>query len=62
MQDQTSERAEPIWVRPKRGARMLDCGLTRFYELMNAGKIKSIKVGGMRLANVESIKGLGTAE
>ena len=60
MQEQTREQFEPIWVRPRPGARMAGCGLTKFYELMNSGKIKSVKVDGMRLAEVASIKALGT--
>ena len=31
---------EPVWVRPKTAARMIDCGVTRFYELLNAGIFK----------------------
>jgi hypothetical protein len=61
VQEQTREQFEPIWVRPRPGARMAGCGLTKFYELMNSGKIKSVKVDGMRLAEVASIKALGTA-
>ena len=59
MQEQTAELIEPIWVRPKTGARMIDCGVTRFYELLNAGTFKTKKIGGMRLVSVASIKALG---
>ena len=61
MQEQIKEAVEPIFVRPRRGAKMADIGLTKFYELMNSGVIKSRKVHGMRLAEVASIKALGTS-
>jgi len=41
---------------------MAGIGLTKFYELMNSGKIKNVKIDGMRLAAVASIKTIGTAE
>lgn len=53
---------EKIWVRPQEGAAMAGIGLTKFYELMNSGKIKNVKIDGMRLAAVASIKTIGTAE
>ena len=62
MQNRITEEVEPVWVRPRRGAQIIGCGLTKFYELLNTGKVKSINVDGMRLANVASIKTLGTAE
>src|SRR5262249_30276621 len=39
---------------------MIDCGLTRFYELLNAGAFKTKKVGGMRLVEGASINAFGT--
>ena len=59
MKQHKNDGVEPIFVRPKRGAKMADIGLTKFYDLMNSGIIKSRKVGGMRLAEVASIKALG---
>jgi hypothetical protein len=56
----TTDILEPIWVRPKRATKMADIGLTRLYELINDGTLKTRKVGGMRLVSVESIKALGT--
>ena len=61
MEDAT-QKTEPFFVRPKEGARMAGCGLTKFHELMASGIIKSRKVHGMRLVEVASIKTLGTAE
>jgi len=62
VKQQKENEVEPIFVRPKRGAKMADMGLTKFYDLMNRGVIKSRKVHGMRLAEVASIKALGAAE
>ena len=62
MKQHKHDEVELIFVRPKRGAKMADIGLTKFYELMNSGIIKSRKVGGMRLAEVASIKTLGAAD
>ena len=53
------DNLEPIWVRPKRAAQIGGFGLTRCYELINDGKLKTAKVGGMRLVSVASIKSLG---
>ena len=61
LQQQIDERVELLWVRPKQGARMLGCGLTKFYEPMASGKIENIRVDGMRLAKVASIKAPGSA-
>jgi hypothetical protein len=60
VKNEVSERVESVWVRPKRGARMADCGLTKFYELLNSGKIESKKIDGMRLCSVRSIETLGS--
>ena len=53
---------EPIWVRPKRATQIGGFGLTRCYELINDGQLKTTKVGGMRLVSVASIKALGVIE
>ena len=48
----------PIWVRPREGARLAGCGVVKFYELLNAGLVESVKVDGMRLCRVSSIERL----
>lgn len=48
--------AEPLVVSPKRGCQMLDCSMTRFYELLNSGQIESYREGKSRKAIVASIK------
>ena len=47
---------EPLVVSPKRGCQMLDCSMTRFYELLNSGQIESYREGKSRKAIVASIK------
>lgn len=46
----------PLVVSPKRACQMLDCSLTRFYELVNSRQIKSYREGKSRKAIVASIK------
>ncbi len=48
--------SEPLVVSPKRGCQMLDCSMTRFYELLNSGQIQSYREGKSRKAIVASIK------
>jgi hypothetical protein len=55
-----AHEVKPIWVRPKRGCQMAGCGLTKFYEFINDGRVKTKKVDGMRLCEVASIERLGT--
>jgi hypothetical protein len=45
----------PIVVRPKCARRMLNCGQTRLYELIAAGKLDSFLDGRSRKITVESI-------
>ena len=52
MQQQIKD--EPVWVRPRRGAQMAGIGLTKFYEWLNAKKIESVKIDGIRLVNPHS--------
>ena len=61
MEQETKKPLERVWVRPKYGAEMVGCGLTKFYALMDSGKIRNIKIDGMRLASVESIEQRGAA-
>jgi excisionase family DNA binding protein len=48
-----------VWVTPKEAIRISGIGRTRLYELLNAGTIKSIKLGGKRLVSYASIETLG---
>jgi hypothetical protein len=45
----------PLVVRPKVARRMLSCGQTRLYELIDAGELDSFLDGRSRKITVESI-------
>ena len=47
--------AAPLLVKPADAARMLGCGRTRIYELVNAGEIDSFRDGRSRKIIVASI-------
>jgi excisionase family DNA binding protein len=47
---------EALCVSPRRAARMLDLGLTRTYELLNSGELRSFKDGKSRRVIVESMR------
>jgi hypothetical protein len=47
------------WVRPKQALQVLPFGLTKLYELLNSGRIRSKRVDGMRLVDLESCQSLG---
>ena len=47
---------ERLVVSPRRAALMLDCGVTRVYEMMNDGKLQSFKDGAARKISVASIR------
>jgi len=47
---------EPVGVRKTTAARMLDCGLTKIYELVKEGKLRTFKVGDDDRVLVSSIK------
>jgi hypothetical protein len=47
--------AEPLLVRPRDAWRMLGCGNTHGYQLLNAGELESFLDGRTRKITVESI-------
>jgi hypothetical protein len=47
---------EPLVVSPARAKAMLDCGMTRLYELISAGELESLKDAKSRKITVASIK------
>jgi excisionase family DNA binding protein len=49
----------PIWVSPKEASRLTAIGLTRLYELLADGTLKSVKVGRKRLISFDSLQSLG---
>jgi hypothetical protein len=54
-----SEFVKIQWVRPRRAAALLGCGLTKTYEFIADGRLVTKKVDGMRLISVMSIECLG---
>jgi hypothetical protein len=53
---EASVALKPLWVRPRGAARLLDCGLTRVYELIAADEIVSVLDGHSRRILVSSIE------
>jgi hypothetical protein len=47
---------ERLVVSPRRTATLLDCGVTRVYELINSGELDSYKDGAARKVVVASIR------
>jgi hypothetical protein len=47
---------EQLAVSPRRAAFLLDCGITRLYELINSGELDSYKDGAARKIVVASIR------
>ena len=45
----------PLAVKPREACRMLGCGITRLYELINAGELESYRDGGSRMITTRSI-------
>lgn len=50
-----SAASPPLVVSPKRACQMLDCSMTRFYELLKTGQIQSYRDGKSRKAVVASL-------
>ena len=51
-QTQTDWTKRPLAVSPAEAAQMLGLGRTKFYELMGANEIASMKIGTRRLIRV----------
>ena len=49
----------PIWVRPSEACRIASVGTTKLYEWIGNGRVRSIRVDGKRLIEVESLRRLG---
>lgn len=52
---------QPEAVSVADAAKMIGLGLTKTYDLINAGKLSSVKIGRRRLVRVESIRQLVAA-
>jgi excisionase family DNA binding protein len=53
--DITSLVSDRLVVKPREACRMLSCGNTRLYELLNASELESYRDGGSRKITVASI-------
>jgi hypothetical protein len=49
-------QGDPLAVSPRRAAFLLDCGVTRVYELINSGELESYKEGSSRKITMRSIR------
>jgi hypothetical protein len=47
---------EALVVSPRRAKKMLDCGHTKLYEMLDAGELESFKDGKSRKITVASIR------
>jgi len=47
---------EPLAVSPRRAAFLLDCGMTRVYELIGSGELESYRDGASRKITMRSIR------
>ena len=47
---------EPLAVKPKKACEMLDCGITRLYELLNEKALESYTDGRSRKITTRSIR------
>jgi hypothetical protein len=50
---------KPRWGRPKTALKVFPIGMTKLYQLINSGDVRSKKVGSMRLIDLESLERLG---
>ena len=56
MTKSVSGDVEPLSVAPKKACIVIDCSMTRLYELLNAGEIKSYRDGKARKIVVASLQ------
>jgi hypothetical protein len=56
MPDNSLVKLEPFAVRPREGARLAGCGLTRFYRLLNEGAFETFLDGTCRFVTTASIR------
>ena len=51
---------EPVAVKRSTAAKMLDCGITKIWQLCKEGKLQTIQVGADTRVTVASIKALAS--
>jgi hypothetical protein len=52
------EKLEPIAVSPKQATQLVPIGITKLYEVINSGELKSKVVNGRRWIDYQSLKQL----
>jgi hypothetical protein len=52
----SGESGDPLLLSTGQGRKLLHCGETKLWELMNSGEIESVKMGGRRLLLFASVK------
>lgn len=57
-----SFQAQPLTVRIAEACRMTGIGRSKLYELIGAGKIRTVKVGSITLVPVESLRNFLTLD
>jgi len=55
------EKLEPLAVSPKQATQLVPIGITKLYEVINSGKLKSKIVNGRRWIDYQSLKQLAGA-
>lgn len=55
-----TKEPEPLLVTGPQARRMLGVGNTKYWELVKAGKIQTVELGGRKMPTYESLKKLAT--
>jgi excisionase family DNA binding protein len=58
--DSSPPTTTPIFASPKEAARLLSLSRSRIYELMDAGLIESVRIGGRRVIPVDALHDFAT--
>lgn len=58
MKTEQNQCHEPLLVSVKEATRVIGLGKTRLYELIDAGTIETVRIGGRRLVKVSSLRRL----
>ena len=56
LDNHSDEAGEPLLISTGQGRKLLHCGETKLWELMNANEIESVKMGSRRLLLFASVR------
>ena len=59
---QQTQGVKPLLVTVAQGRAAINVGHSKFYDLINAGRIKVVKVGSRTLVNYASLEALASGE